>query len=155
MWAWVTAGWNWSDAAAHQMTRLSCAHSLYDYSHELPNRLADRLVDHSAAMGAHLLDRLDELADHPWVSNVRGRVLAAGFDIVADKVTGTHFPPERDIGQRIRRKAHERGLIVRAFDQDMFGFAPPLIVERAEIDDLIATMRAAIDAVRAEEDGIR
>ena len=92
------------------------------------------LVDDSARLGLHLLDRLTELAEFdPWVTHVRGRGLAAGVDLLGDKDAGTPLDPSLDAMLRIRREAHRRGLMTRMFDGDMFGFAPPLIITEDEI----------------------
>ena len=111
-------------------------------------------VEHSEAMGRHLLDRLRELSAHPWVTHVRGLGLLAGFDLVAEKESGARFAPERQISQRVRERAEEHGLIVRAFDDDMFGFAPPLVITKAEVDELIESLKKALDDVRREEEGV-
>lgn len=116
--------------------------------------LYEGLVAHSEAMGRHLLDRLCELAAHPWVTHVRGLGLLAGFDVVADKESGTRFAPERAISHRIQERAREHGVIVRAFDDDMFGLAPPLVITRAEVDALVDGIKKAIDDVRREEEGV-
>ncbi len=116
--------------------------------------LYEGLVQHSEAMGRHLLDRLHELSAHPWVTQVRGLGLLAGFDLVADKESGAGFAPERAISQRVQERAREHGVIVRAFDDDMFGLAPPLVITQAEVDALVDGIKKALDDVRREEEGV-
>lgn len=110
------------------------------------------LVDHSAAMGEHLLRRLSELAENePWVGSQRGRGLAAGVDLF-DTATGERLPVELDVATRVRREAHRRGLMTRVFEGDMFGFAPPLIITADEVDEIVDVFAASVAAVRTNTD---
>jgi L-2,4-diaminobutyrate transaminase len=91
------------------------------------------------------------LADtDPWVTNVRGRGLCAGLDIVA--ATGEHFAPELRTRQRIQAEARRRGLMTRGFDGDMFGFAPPLVITEGEIDEIVDIFAASLATVRSGDD---
>jgi adenosylmethionine-8-amino-7-oxononanoate aminotransferase len=88
------------------------------------------------------------------VPQVRGHNLLAGFDSVANKESGPRFVPERVISQGIQDRAREHRVIVRAFDDDMFGLDPPLVITRAEVDALVDGIKKAIDDVRREEEGV-
>lgn len=115
--------------------------------------LYEGLVDESARLGEHLSNRLLELADaDPWVTNVRGRGLCAGLDIVADVATGEHFAPELGIRLRVQAEARRRGLMTRGFDGDMFGFAPPLVISEGEIDEMVDIFAASLATVRRGDD---
>jgi adenosylmethionine-8-amino-7-oxononanoate aminotransferase len=115
--------------------------------------LYEGLVENSARLGEHLFRRLSELADaDPWIDHVRGRGLAAGVDLVADATSGDRIDPEVDVTARVRRAAHQRGLMTRAFGDDMFGFAPPLIITETEIDEMVSIFGDSVAAVRGNED---
>jgi adenosylmethionine-8-amino-7-oxononanoate aminotransferase len=110
------------------------------------------LVDDSERLGSRLLAGLTDLAGRePWITNVRGRGLAAGVDIL-DTRTGQRLDPSLDAMARIRREAHRRGLMTRMFDGDMFGFAPPLIISEDELDEMVDIFGASVTAVRNDED---
>ncbi len=55
------------------------------------------------------------------------------------------FGREVEIGERIARHCRERGLIVRPIGH-LNVLSPPLIMTRDQIDDLVAILRASIEA---------
>jgi 4-aminobutyrate--pyruvate transaminase len=70
-------------------------------------------------------------------------------ELVADKSTKTPFAPAVKAGQRVLRRAEDRGLIIRAVG-DALVLAPPLIINEVEIDDLLATLTVAVDETEVE-----
>lgn len=114
--------------------------------------LYEGLVVDADALGSHLLKRLEELSERePWLTRPRGRGLAAGID-VADPETGENLDSTLQVTARIRAEARRRGLMTRAFDGDMFGFAPPLIITSDQIDDMVTIFGDAVEAVRRGDD---
>ena len=90
------------------------------------------LIAHAALLGTQLRARLDAFAEtYPFVRGVRGAGLLQGFDLAADTWPEEAAPP----GKRFAAVARERGLIARCGD-DFVGFAPPLVMQTAEIDEL-------------------
>jgi len=94
-------------------------------------------------------------ADHPIVGEVRGVGMLAAIEFVADPARKTRFEASRKVGARISAAARERGLIARAMPHgDILGFAPPLTMSRAEVDEMVAISVAAVsevtDALAAE-----
>jgi putrescine aminotransferase len=102
--------------------------------------------------GPYLQARLRELADHPLVGEVRGIGMVAGIELVADKVARRSFDEKRRVGGICRDFALDKGLIMRAI-RDIMVLSPPLVISRAEIDELVGVARDALDAT-AEELGI-
>ncbi len=94
--------------------------------------------------GPYLQKRLRELSDHPLVGEVRGVGLVAAVELVKDKMTGTLFAPEGDVGTICRDHAFEQGLVIRATNDSMI-FSPPLILSKPQIDDIIDIMKNALD----------
>ncbi|MEK9901671.1 MAG: aminotransferase class III-fold pyridoxal phosphate-dependent enzyme, partial [Rhodospirillaceae bacterium] len=82
--------------------------------------------------------------DHPLVGEVRGKGLVAGVELVRDKDTGEAFDPTLAVGPYCNQRAEDHGLIVRAIG-DTISFCPPLIINRAEIEEMIARFRRALD----------
>jgi len=97
------------------------------------------------------LDGLRTLADHPLVGEVRGRGLIAGVELVRDKATRTPFDRAMAVGRRCRDHAERRGLLVRAIG-DTITLCPPLVISEAEIDELLARLKQALDDTMAELD---
>ena len=88
---------------------------------------------------------LRDLADtHPIVGELRGAGLIAGLQLVKDRASRTIFTTEDDAAIKCRDFALEHKLIMRAVGQSMV-LSPPLIITRAEIDELVDKARAALD----------
>ncbi len=104
------------------------------------------ILSHIGEIAPHFQAGLRQFADHPLVGEVRGVGLVAGVELVADKATKAAFPPAWAMGARVAALAQKHGLIIRAMG-DTLAFAPPLIITRAEIDEVLACFgRALIDA---------
>jgi 4-aminobutyrate aminotransferase len=92
----------------------------------------ENLLDHSADIGAHMLNRM---ANWPTklklVGDVRGRGLMIGVDIVKDKATKEYAAAERD---RIVEKAFEHGVLFLGCGPSTVRICPPLVVTREEAD---------------------
>src|SRR6516225_9318843 len=100
-------------------------------------------------VGPYLQEKLQELAVHPLVGEARGVGLIGAVHIVADKAARAPLPPAAGIGPLIQQSAMDRGVLIRAAPDAVF-VCPPLIITRAEIDELIETLSAALDDGYAE-----
>ena len=98
--------------------------------------------------GPYLQARLRELADHPLVGGVRGIGLIAGIELVEDKAAHKSFDPEGRAGILCRDACMAQGVIVRA-TRDVIVMSPPLIITRAEIDELVAALAKGLDETAA------
>ena len=107
-----------------------------------------KIVEHVQAVSPYFFERLNALAEHPLVGQVRGMGLLAAVEITADKAKKTPFPPEAAIGAWIQAKAMEHGVIVRAI-ANCIALCPPLISERHHIDELVDGLAKALDAAQA------
>ncbi len=101
------------------------------------------------AVAPHFQARLRALADHPLVGEARGVGLLGALQIVADKATKAPLPPAEGIGALIGAFAQENGLILRATPEGVF-MCPPLIISKAEVDELFDGVHAALDHGLAE-----
>ena len=96
-------------------------------------------------IGPYFRAQLQELADaHPIVGELRGAGLLAGLQLVRDKAKRTVFTAEDDAANRCRDLCLEHGLIMRAVGQSMV-LSPPLIITRAQVDELVDKVRAGLD----------
>ena len=116
---------------------------------DLPNR--------ASANGTYLQEQLRAaLADHPLVAEVRGRDMIAAVEFADTNGTASPFDPELRVGPRIAQACMDRGLLTRALPAaDTVSFAPPLIIEPSEIDELVGCLRDAVEAVAVEVLGAR
>jgi 4-aminobutyrate aminotransferase-like enzyme len=116
-----------------------------------------KLTENAAARGEDLLDGLQHLAKRfPFIGDVRGKGLMTAIEFVADPATMALLPPSVNIGQRVLDLAYDRGLIVYfrrvkgRVQGDSVMVAPPLIVTREEIGEIVSILGDAI-AVAADE----
>jgi 4-aminobutyrate--pyruvate transaminase len=105
------------------------------------------LVDNSASVGAHIVDRLNDLAgEHPMIGNVRGRGLLMGVELVADRDTKTRFPKDVQLGNRLSDAFESESLILRCGDERI-GIGPSLCITHEEADELVNRLDRAITKV--------
>ena len=105
------------------------------------------LVDNSAEVGAHIIERLNDLAsEHPMIGNVRGRGLLMGIELVADRDTKTRFPKDIQLGNRLSDAFESESLILRCGD-DRIGIGPSLCITHEEADELVNRLDRAITRV--------
>jgi adenosylmethionine-8-amino-7-oxononanoate aminotransferase len=104
----------------------------------------DRVLEGLAAKIELFTQRLQEMAGHPHVGDIRQRGLMAGLELVADKDTREPFPPGRRLGHRVILAARRLGAILRPLG-DVIVLMPPLCITPAELGGLCDLTQAAID----------
>lgn len=112
-------------------------------------RLIDELeiVDHVASVAPYLHEQMHaRLGQHAHVGDIRGHGLMIGIELVKDRGTKEGFPMTDRTGRKILKAAAARGLITRALGDTMV-FAPPLVIERDELDELVDKFAAAVNDV--------
>jgi L-2,4-diaminobutyrate transaminase len=112
----------------------------------------DELVAKAARHGNHLQEAMNKaFGQMPIVGEVRGVGMLAAIEFVADRGKKARFDAGLKVGARISKAARDRGLIARAMPHgDILGFAPPLIMTEAEIDEMIEIASAAVKQVMDE-----
>lgn len=105
------------------------------------------LVQRAADIGALMQQKLAELYALPSVGNVRGKGMMAAVELVADKATKEAFPASANVGGRVLKEMIQRGLFTRIVG-DTICFAPPLITPIELIDQSVAIIGEAIQAVQ-------
>ncbi|MET7473173.1 ornithine--oxo-acid transaminase [Streptomyces sp. NPDC005648] len=89
----------------------------------------------AAELGAHLHRGLRGLADAGRVTAVRGRGLWAGVDI----------HPRYGTGREVSEKLMDRGVLVKDTHGPTIRLAPPLVVEKEDLDWGLTQLRAVLD----------
>ena len=92
----------------------------------------------------YLQKRLRELADHPLVGEVRGVGMLGAIELAKNKQTRERFPSELGVGMICRGHCFANGLIMRAVGDTMI-IAPPLVISKTEIDELVEKARKCLD----------
>ena len=83
----------------------------------------EQLVARSAALGAHLMARLQAI-DSPLIRAVRGRGLWVGVDL----------DPRLASARAVVERMAERGVLTKDTHETVIRFAPPLTIQRAALD---------------------
>jgi 4-aminobutyrate--pyruvate transaminase len=104
------------------------------------------LVANAADVGAHMQARMAELVDLPMVGEVRGYGLIGAVELVHDKAEKSPFEAPGKLGALVNADLTERGVISRNM-MDAMALCPPLISTKTEIDLVIDSMAASIEAV--------
>ena len=104
----------------------------------LDTLVGEGLIDRAATVGAHLLARLNAIKN-PLVREVRGRGLFAGVELDATQVTA------HDVVLRLL----EAGVLTKDTHRNTIRFAPPLIIEEADIDWAVERLEEVLDDVVA------
>ncbi len=89
------------------------------------------------------------VGDHPLVGEIRGAGFMLGVELVQDRSSRKPFPKEALVGRRLLKNLFGRGLISRALG-DTLVFAPPLVIQRRDIDELVSKFKAGLEAVARE-----
>jgi ornithine--oxo-acid transaminase len=87
----------------------------------------------STDLGAHLHARLNALVGN-GLAEVRGRGLWAGAEL----------DPRIGLGRPVSEELARRGILVKETHETTLRFAPPLVIERGEIDFAVDTLEAVL-----------
>jgi len=102
------------------------------------------IIGHIGDVGPYMLRQLETVKDHPLVGDVRGVGLLTGIELVKDKATRTLYDAEVGVGQRMDANGQKNGLILRIIG-DRVAFAPPLVIERTDIDEIVERFKRTLD----------
>jgi putrescine---pyruvate transaminase len=125
---------------------VACAVALANIALIRQLRLVERVHDD---VGPYLAERYRELAEHPLVGDAETCGLMGALLLVKDKASGAAFPAEREIGMVCRGHCFREGVIMRAVGDRMI-IAPPLVITRAQVDEMVALIRRCLDLTLAD-----
>jgi 4-aminobutyrate--pyruvate transaminase len=96
-------------------------------------------------VGPRLQAGIRSFASHPLIGDARGLGLIGAVELVRDKATKESFDPKTGIAAYLVRRAQHHGVILRNMPGDIVAFSPPLIIDEAEIDQLMSGFGKALD----------
>lgn len=102
------------------------------------------IVSHVRAVTPSFQEGIRKLGEHPLIGEARGVGLVAGLEFVTDKETKENFPPAWQVANHVGKFATERGVLTRGLG-DMVSLCPAMIINEAQIDDLMSRMQLALD----------
>jgi len=104
------------------------------------------IVDRAKRLGAVLQSALGRLKAHPLVGDVQGVGLILGMELMRDGERRIPFDAALNVGARVEAAAKRHGLLIRVVC-DRLVFAPPLVIEAAEIEGVGERLERALDDV--------
>ena len=88
----------------------------------------EKIIEHAAKIGSYFKAQLDGLKNrHGIVLDVRGEGLLLGMKLSED-------------GTQVVQKCMENGFLINCIQEKILRFAPPLIIDKTEIDALISCL---------------
>ncbi len=99
--------------------------------------------------GPYLAERFGALNAHPLVGLAETCGFVGGLTLVKDKATQAPFDSDLGVGMICRGHCFKNGLIMRAVGDRMI-ISPPLVMTRAQIDELVDLIRTCLDATLAD-----
>ena len=94
------------------------------------------LVERSRELGRYALEQLQSI-DHPKIKEIRGKGLFIAVELSED-------------ARKYCEALAERGLLCKETRKNVIRFAPPLVIEKAELDWAIAQFREVFARIGAE-----
>jgi 4-aminobutyrate aminotransferase len=96
----------------------------------------------AASVGDYFLSRLRELQTrYPSIGDVRGKGLMIGMELVTDRSTKA---PARALCEAVLTRAFHRGLLLLSCGLSTVRFIPPLMINRAHVDEAMEMLEAAL-----------
>jgi adenosylmethionine-8-amino-7-oxononanoate aminotransferase len=115
------------------------------------------LMGNATRMGGLLKQGLVELMTRfPFIGDVRGLGLLLAFELVADRRTMQPLPADLNAHSRLVDIAYDKGLIIYSrrtrggLEGDHFLVCPPMIVEEAQIAEILILLEQSLTAFAAE-----
>lgn len=118
----------------------------------------NNLIDQVKENGDYLLQEFKSLAaETTMIGDVRGKGLMIGIEFVADVKTKQPFPNSLGITKKVVDRARDKGLLVypaaagkEGVHGDAVIIAPPFIITKQEIDQLVAILKETILEVQKQ-----
>jgi 4-aminobutyrate---pyruvate transaminase len=107
------------------------------------------IVGRAKRLGPILQSTLGDLKSHTLVGDVRGTGLILGMELMQDREKRIPFDAELKVGARVDAAALRHGLMLRVVG-DRLVFAPPLVIEAHEIEEIGRRLRRALDDVASD-----
>jgi 4-aminobutyrate--pyruvate transaminase len=104
------------------------------------------IVARAKRLAPVLASALGRLEAHPLVGDVRGTGLILGMELMRDGERRIPFEAALNVGARVEAAARRHGLILRVVG-DRLVFAPPLVIEASEIEEIAERLERALDDV--------
>jgi 4-aminobutyrate--pyruvate transaminase len=102
------------------------------------------IVAHVKKVSPRLQNGLQSLQNHPLIGETRGVGLVGAVELTRSKTDKSAFDPKHGLGAYVQARGLEHGVVVRNI-RDAIAVCPPLIINEAEIEELLEGLRRALD----------
>jgi 4-aminobutyrate aminotransferase len=110
--------------------------------------IGNEMMANAAEVGQYTLDALEEIqVRHPSIGHVRGKGLMIGVEFVKNRETKV---PAHHLRERIVERAFGHGMLLLGCGESTVRLAPPLAVERRQVDEGLEILEASITESEAE-----
>lgn len=121
----------------------ACAVALANIALMKKEELVERVKTDTAP---YFRAQLQQMADaHPIVGEFRGVGLIGALQLVQDKAKRKVFPMDHEAHVKARDFAVQNNLIMRPAGWQTIVLSPPLVITRAQIDELVAKVKRSLD----------
>ena len=101
----------------------------------------------AAAVGEYFIGRLRELQQRfPCIGDVRGKGLMIGMELVTDRASRT---PAKKLCEAVLTRAFHHGLLLLSCGASTVRFIPPLMINRAHVDEALTLLEPALEEALA------
>ena len=108
----------------------------------------ENMAARSQEMGDYLFEKLQDLRKHDIVGDVRGgKGLLCALELVKDRGTHEHFPKSAKLDKLAVAAMRENRMLGRA--GHIIPIAPPLCIDRDEIDEAVARLDSVLSSLGA------
>lgn len=105
-------------------------------------------AENAAQVGEYFLGRLRELQKRfDCIGDVRGKGLMLGAELITDRASRK---PAAALCQRVLTRAFHNGLLLLSCGVSTLRFIPPLLASRADVDEAIGMIEAALSEALVE-----
>ena len=125
---------------------VACAVALANLDVMAKEGLVERVRDDT---GPYLAAVFAKLGEHPLVGKAETCGMVGGLLLLKNTATGETFGDDIDVGMMCRTHCFDNGLIMRAVGNRMI-VSPPLIMNRADIDELAKRIKLVLDKTLAQ-----
>jgi putrescine aminotransferase len=140
--ALVEGGGEFYHGFTHSGNPVSCAVGVATLKVMRAERIVERVREEIAP---YFAGRWRALAEHPLVGEARCAGLVGALELVRDKTTRERWPADKAVGETCRDTCIENGLVMRHVRDSMI-VAPPLVITKSQVDELVEKARRALDA---------
>jgi len=121
---------------------LACAAAIASLDLFAENKIIESLGEKIAMIDKYF----SEIAELPYVGDVRHKGLMCGIEIVKDKKTKESFPYEKTIGAKLCRKMWDKGVMIRPLS-DVIVVMPPPAMGLGLLEEMLGVVRDTIQEI--------